>query len=114
MVLQFIAKARARFRRNPRVGLRSPKRTKAALRWAISRRVAAIYVLAVVWPVVVIAILATGAIVWSSIPPKVTPWLYYAKVSLAAVLAWMYAVDAAIAPVRSWFFRYARKDSNAA
>ena len=62
MFCRLAVNAVALFRRKPRIGLHSPRRAKVLLRWAIERRVAVAYVLALVWVPLVTALLATGVI----------------------------------------------------
>jgi hypothetical protein len=96
----------AALRAKKRVGLRSPRRTKKALRWAIQHRNKIAYLLVLSWLRIVAAALAVWGVFY--LPPRadVNPWLFRTQLAMSAILALMYVVDATLGPARRWERRY--------
>ena len=90
-----------------RLGLRSPRRLKRMIRWAIKRKSRVGYVAILSFPAFVGAVLATVLVFTAPLKKDVAPWLFHTQLTLAALLAWAYVVDGVMNPLRSWNRRHA-------
>ena len=96
----------ARFRKKPRVGLRSPKRTKRLLRLCVRQNCKWAYIAVLSWGNAVTLAFAIYAIFLAT--AKRPAWLYTLSTGLAAVLVGIYLYESLERALKSWSHRHAQ------
>jgi len=102
MTSAILTKITAIFRHKPRVGLRSPLRTKKLLRWAKRKKSKVSYIAILCWGKAVSLMLLVYAIYKAGVPSGFSPWLKFASVALTMFYSSLVFWEAARKALRSW------------